>query len=75
MDTMLSMNSNRISPRLALIANKHDSEYVRGNALFTLAYRSKRIAETHGDPVGCAEAEKLLQRVPLKYPRIKTVMT
>lgn len=71
MDDMPSTNSDRVSPTLALIASTHASEFVRGNALFTLASRTKRIAEAHGDPVGCAEAEKLLQQVTLEYPKIR----
>ncbi|TWT30520.1 Thiol-disulfide oxidoreductase ResA [Thalassoglobus neptunius] len=71
MDDMPSTSSDRVGPTLAMIASKHASEYVRGNALFTLACRTKRIAETRGDPVGCSEAEKLLQRVTLEYPKIR----
>ena len=71
MDDMPSTHSDRVSPTLALLASKHAAEYVRGNALFTLAYRTKRIAEAHGDPDGCAEAEELLQQVVLKFPEIR----
>lgn len=71
MDSLLATKSDRISPTLALLAEKHTSEYLRGNALFTLACRTRRLAELDGNPAGCVEAEKLFDRVISEYPKLR----
>lgn len=72
MSEFIKLRSDRINPALATIAEDHGSEGVRGAALYALAARTKRHAEEHGDALGCATAEKLLERVLAEYPDVRT---
>jgi thiol-disulfide isomerase/thioredoxin len=72
MSELIPLESDRLNPALASIAETHLNTSVRGAALYALSARTKILAERDGSPEGCKAAEKLLRQVIVDFPDIST---
>ena len=68
MSQLIRCPSDEIDPALRAMAESNPTGHAAGTALFALATRIKIQAEREGHPEGCAEAEKLLERVIAEFP-------
>ena len=69
---MIPLESERVTPALAELADVHPDDSVRGAALYALAARRKMLSERYGSLAGCKEAETLLQQVITEFPDVRT---
>lgn len=72
MSELIPLESDRIGPALAEIAEQHSNRLVRGAALYALAARAKMLAERDGSPEGCKAAQDLLHQVIAEFPDVRT---
>jgi thiol-disulfide isomerase/thioredoxin len=72
MSQLIRCQSDQVDPALRAMAESNPKGHAAGTALFALAARVKIQAEREGRPEGCAEAEKLLERVIAEFPNCHT---